>query len=467
MIRLHFGTSADDAPALVVPVAEGAAPPEPARAAAAITGFTGKAGETCEVFPPSGRLLLAGTGRGQFTQAGRAAAAALIRLPRIALDARGLTPAEAADFAAGVSLRAWRFEKYQTVPAEGAPRLATADVVTGAADAVRAAWQQVGAGVAGANFARELVAEPGNLLTPTSFIERLGALKRHGIGVAVLDRAALAREGLGALLAVGQGSAHPPCLAVLRWKGTQAGQPVAFVGKGITFDTGGICIKPAGGMEEMKGDMAGAAAAAGAILALALRRSPIPAVAVLAIAENATGAGSYRPSDVLRTFSGKTVEVIDTDAEGRLVLADALAWTAKRQKPRAMIDLATLTGSIITALGHHHAGMFANDDPLAAAALAAGLAVDEPLWRMPIGDGHRRDLNSDIADLKHCLAGRGHPDACHGAAFLREFAGDTPWLHLDIAGMSERETADELHAAGATGFGVRLLDRLVASFEVK
>lgn len=466
MIRLHFGTAADDAPALVVPLAEGAAPPETARAAAAIAGFTGKPGETCEIFAPTGRLLLVGTGKGQYTLAGRAAAAALIRLPRIALDARALTPTQAAELAAGVSLRAWRLEKYQTHPAEDAPRLATADVVTTAADAVRAAWHQVGAGVAGANFARELVAEPGNVLTPTSFVERLGALKRHGIGVAVLDQAALEREGLGALLAVGQGSAHPPCLAVLRWKGTTAAAPIAFVGKGITFDTGGICIKPAFGMEEMKGDMAGAAAAAGALLALALRRAPTPAIAVLAIAENATGAASYRPSDVLRTFSGKTVEVIDTDAEGRLVLADALAWTAQRQKPKAMIDLATLTGSIITALGHHHAGLFANDDALATAALAAGLAVDEPLWRMPIGDGHRRDLDSDIADLKHCLAGRGHPDACHGAAFLREFVGDVPWLHLDIAGMSEREAADDLHSAGATGFGVRLLDRLVASFEV-
>jgi leucyl aminopeptidase len=165
---------------------------------------------------------------------------------------------------------------------------------------------------------------------------------------------------------------------------------------------------------------------------------------------------------VLHTFSGKTVEVIDTDAEGRLVLADALAWTAKHQKPAAMIDLATLTGSIITALGHHHAGLFANDDALASAAIAAGLAVDEPLWRMPIGEGHRRDLDSDIADLKHCLAGRGHPDACHAAAFLREFTEGVPWLHLDIAGMSELETADELHAVGATGYGVRFLDRLAA-----
>jgi leucyl aminopeptidase len=464
MVRLHFGTAAGDAPALVVPVAEGAAPPEAARAATAVAGFSGKAGETCEVFAAAGRLLLVGTGAGQFTVAGRAAATALIRLPRIALDASDLTPAEAADVIAGISLRAWRFEKYQTIPADDAPLLAAVDVVTAAADAVRAAWQQVGAGVAGANFARELVAEPGNSLTPASFAERLGALKRHGIGVAVLDRPALAREGLGALLAVGQGSAQPPCLAVLRWKGTRPGAPVAFVGKGITFDTGGISIKPAAGMEEMKGDMAGAAAAAGAILALALRRAATPAIAVLAIAENATGAASYRPSDVLRSYSGKTVEVVDTDAEGRLVLADALAWTAKTQKPAAMIDLATLTGSIITALGHHHAGLFATDDALAAAALAAGLAVDEPLWRMPIGDGHREDLESDIADLKHCLAGRGHPDACHAAAFLREFTGGVPWLHLDVAGVTERETADELHAIGPTGYGVRLLDRLAAAY---
>ena len=290
---------------------------------------------------------------------------------------------------------------------------------------------------------------------------RLGELERAGVVVDVLDQAALRRQGFGALVAVGAGSAHPPCLAVLRWAGTVKAAPVVFVGKGITFDTGGICIKPADGMWDMRADMAGAAACAGALLALALRRSPAPAVAILPLAENATGGASYRPSDVLRSYSGRTIEVVDTDAEGRLVLADAIAYAAKRFKPRAIIDLATLTGSIVTALGHHMAGLFANDDPLAAAILAAGATVEEPAWRMPISARHREDLNSDIADLRHCLAGRLLPDACHAAAFLREFAEGTPWAHLDIAGVESVEEADDAHAAGPTGYGVRLLDALV------
>jgi leucyl aminopeptidase len=222
-------------------------------------------------------------------------------------------------------------------------------------------------------------------------------------------------------------------------------------------------------MEAMRADMAGAAACAGAMLALARRRSPTPAVAVLAIAENATGAASYRPGDVIRTASGRTVEVIDTDAEGRLVLADALHHAISAFAPRAVIDLATLTGSIVTALGHHRAGIFGTDAALMAAAAAAGEAVGEPLWPMPIGARHREDLASDIADLKQCApagsgawGGRFLPDACHAAAFLRDFVGETPWAHLDIAGVDTAEEAHALGPAGPTGFGARLLDRLVA-----
>jgi leucyl aminopeptidase len=215
-------------------------------------------------------------------------------------------------------------------------------------------------------------------------------------------------------------------------------------------------------MWEMRADMAGAAACAGAMLALALRNSPAPAVAILALAENAIGADAYRPSDVLRSFSGRTVEIVDTDAEGRLVLADALAWTVRRHRPAAVIDLATLTGSIVTALGHHMAGLFSNDTVLAASIAAAGEATGERVWRMPISEQHRRDLDSDIADLRHCVPGRGQPDACQAAAFLREFVDGCPWAHLDIAGVESHETADDSQAAGATGFGVRLLDRLVA-----
>jgi len=471
VIRLHIAASAPEALATVVPLRAGAPPPAPAAAAVAATGFAGHAGETCEVFAPAGRLLLVGlgddvAGEAGWHAAGARAAAALLALPRIALDATALVPDQATAFAAGACMRAWRFTRLKTLAEPDAPRLAAIDLLTRTPEALAAAWGRAGAGVAGASFARDLVAEPGNLLTPADFAERLALLTRHGVGVAVLDRAELARQGLGALLAVGAGSAHPPLLAVLRWKGrgtlARTAAPVAFVGKGITFDTGGLCIKPAAGMEEMRADMAGAAACAGAMLALAQRDSPCPAIAVLALAENATGAASYRPGDVLRSLSGRTIEVVDTDAEGRLVLADALAWAVRRYRPRAVIDLATLTGSIVTALGHHRAGLFDSDPALAEAVAAAGEAVGEPVWRMPIGPGHRADLDSDIADLRHCLPGRMQPDACHAAAFLREFVDDTPWAHLDIAGMEQQAEASDLHAVGPTGFGVRLLDRLVA-----
>jgi leucyl aminopeptidase len=314
------------------------------------------------------------------------------------------------------------------------------------------------------------VAEPANRLGPREFARRLQALRAEGIEVEVLKRRDLRRMGAGALLAVGAAAAERPRLMLLRWKGSFAAPPVAFVGKGLCFDTGGISIKPAAGMEAMRGDMAGAAACAGAMLALARRRSPCPAVAVLALAENATGAESYRPGDVLRTLSGRTVEVIDTDAEGRLVLADALHLAATRFRPQALIDLATLTGSVVTALGNHRAGLFGNDAALGAAIAAAGEAVGERLWPLPIGASHRADLESAIADLKQCApsgsgawGGRLLPDASHAAAFLREFVGRLPWAHLDIAGVATAEGEAALAAPGQpTGFGARLLDALVA-----
>ncbi|MBI0535624.1 leucyl aminopeptidase family protein [Roseomonas sp. KE2513] len=385
------------------------------------------------------------------------------------IDARGLDPDAVAQLAMGAGMRGHRLPNLSTGPRRDLRRL---DLLVDDAAAAAPALARVEAVLRGVGLARDLAAEPANRLTPDTFAERLTGLRKHGIEVTVLGREWLERGGYGALLAVGRGSAHPPRLVVLRWRGE--GAPVALVGKGITFDTGGISIKPAKGMEAMKGDMAGAAACAGAILALALRRSPTHAVAVLAIAENATGADSYRPGDVLRTASGRTVEVVDTDAEGRLVLADALHH-ARGMGPRAIIDLATLTGSIVSALGHHRAGLFSNDDILRDALMAAGDAVGEPLWPMPIGAKHRRDLDSAIADLRHCLpvggggpgwAGKFLPDACQAAAFLREFAGgDAPWAHLDIAGMDLREEGVESGAyplpPGPSGFGVRLLDRLV------
>jgi len=443
--------------------------PKPHRAAAA--GFTGRLGQVSEVVTRKRRLLLLGMGDdADWEAAGALAAARLLTLERIAIDARGLPVDAAVALAAGACLRGWRFDRLHTrldpEPGFERARLAHVDMLTDDPDAADAAWPPVHAAIRGALFARDLVAEPGNILTPQGFAARLARLEAAGVTVEVLDAAQLEKEGLRALLAVGGASANPPCLAVLRWRGSIAGAPIAFVGKGVTFDTGGISIKPAAGMWEMRGDMAGAAACAGAMLALALRRSPAAAVAVLPLAENMVGARSYRPGDVLRTYDGTTVEIVDTDAEGRLILADALAWTTANLRPQAIVDLATLTGSVIVALGGVTAGLFAPDDAasgvLAAHVAAAGAAVGERAWRLPIGDRHPEALQSDIADLRQCSLARQQPDAMHAAAFLRRFVGDTPWVHLDIAGVESREAASDRHAIGATGFGARLLDRLVA-----
>jgi leucyl aminopeptidase len=372
------------------------------------------------------------------------------------IDARDVPDIAAARIAAGAALRAWRMPKGP--PPGRKPQLL---VLCRDPDAARRHWPRIAAGVAGNLFARSLVAEPANRLTPAVFVERLRGLTEYGLAVSVLGPEELLQRGYGAISAVGRAAPTGPYLVTLEWK--RAGAPLALVGKGLCFDNGGISIKPAAGMEAMRADMAGAAACAGAMLALALRDAEGAAVAVLGVAENAIGADAYRPGDVLTTASGRTVEIIDTDAEGRLVLADALHHALTHHKPRAVIDIATLTGSIVTALGHHRAGLFGNDDALRDQLMRAGEAAGEPLWPMPIGEAHRRDIDSDIADLKQCApAGKLLPDACHAAAFLREFAGETPWAHLDIAGVETAEEDLPLAAKGVpTGFGARLFDLLV------
>jgi leucyl aminopeptidase len=469
-VRIRQGLPEAALPRLL-PLAPGLPLPEGFRGPAAAARFAGEAGQVVEA-ARAPRLAVLGIGPGgrlDLERAGAAAARHFAATPHLLCDARALAPAAAAQLAAGVALGAWRFDAHRR--REIAPRLARLTLTVQDPGAARAAWEGAAAAVRGCLLARELVAEPANHLTTRRFAHRLERLAEHGIAVDVLGRRRLEREGFGGLLAVGRGSASPPRLAVLRWRGSFDAPPIAFIGKGLVFDTGGLSIKPAEGMEGMRADMAGAAACAGAMLALALRRSPAPAVAVLALAENATGAASYRPADVLRMLSGHMVEVVDTDAEGRLALADALHFARTRFRPRAMLDLATLTGSVVTALGHHRAGLFGSDAALMGAVAAAGEAVGEPVWPLPIGEGHRADLASDIADLRQCVpAARGEggwaarflPDACHAAAFLREFAGAAAWAHLDIAGVDTQAEAHALGPAGPTGFGVRLLDALVA-----
>jgi leucyl aminopeptidase len=404
---------------------------------------------SCAIWPPPGtkprRSCLPGDGSGGRLAGGRLAGARLAgeRLAEIALGARLAAPAP----------------DLRTKPRPDDPARVRRLVLVGPVAAASKAWAPLEAIAEGVEFARELVNEPGNRLYPASFAARLRRrLAPLGVAVEILAPPALRRLGMGALLAVGSGSeAHPPRLVVLRWPGRGTGRkgaPVALVGKGVTFDTGGISIKPAAKMEEMKGDMAGAAAVAGTLLALARQGAANPAIGVLPLVENMASGTAYRPGDVLTSHSGQTIEVIDTDAEGRLILADALAYAVGRFKPRAVVDLATLTYSVIAALGHLYGGIFANDDALAAQLIGAGTATGERLWRLPLHPDYDEHLKSDIADIRQCAPDAESADAVHAAQFLQNFVGKARWAHLDIAGV---EFLRGEGRSGGSGFAVRLL----------
>jgi leucyl aminopeptidase len=456
---------------LVLPVKPGTIP-DALAAAAHVAGFTAKPDETLLLPGDAGsrsprcELLLLGIGDMRSAEAaGARAAATLSACHEIAIDGRGLPRSVAVALALGAALRSWRFPNYRQGPsdADGGPMLIERIcLVVDDPLHIGARWREAVGMVEAMTFARDLIAEPGNLLTPQTFIQQLGLLEAAGVTVEIIPAEALGGEGLHLLAAVGRGSVNPPALALLHWPGLLPLPPVVFVGKGMTFDTGGISIKAADLMWEMRGDMAGAAACAGAVLALARRNSPAPVIAVLPLAENMVAANAYRPGDVIRSHHGLTVEIIDTDAEGRLILADALSFAIARFRPRAVIDIATLTYSVLVALGREMAGLYANDATLAANLAAAGLAAGQPVWRLPFTEGQRDQLASDIADIRQCLNGRFVPDAGLAAAFLSRFVGETHWAHIDIGGTDLWDEADDRHAAGPTGFGVRLLDRLIA-----
>jgi len=370
--------------------------------------------------------------------------------------AGGLT--RPAEVAYGLALRGYDFATHRTAEAKpaGAVRFMLANPE--AAAAVAAPMAAVAEGVF---FTRDLVNEPANVLTTTDFAARLGAMQDLGLDVEILEEEEIASLGMRALLGVAQGSETPARVVVMRWQGGDAGAaPLALVGKGVVFDTGGISIKPAGGMEEMTMDMGGAAVVAGTLRALALRRAKANVVGIVGLVENMPDGRAQRPGDVVRSMKGDTIEVINTDAEGRLVLADLLWYAQDRFAPRGMIDLATLTGAIIVALGHENAGVFANDDALASAFLKAAAAEGEGAWRMPLAPAYDKLLKSRIADLKN--TGGRPAGSITAAQFLQRFVKDTtPWVHLDIAGVALVKEATALAPKGATGWGVRALDRLV------
>jgi leucyl aminopeptidase len=441
-------------------------------------GFKGRKGQATTLWAlgPFGRIVALGLGPADaltpeaVEAVGGTAITNLSQEREATVLADGLTGALAASLGMGAKLRAWRFDRYRTTEKEDdKPKLERLAIATTEATAAKQAFAPMSAVADGVFLTRDLVSEPPNVLHPIEFAERCRALEKLGVEVEVMGLKELRKLGFGAMIGVAMGSQHEPRMVVMQWKGAPktkkaAQKPIAFIGKGVTFDTGGISIKPAGGMEDMKWDMAGAGTVVGLMAALAGRRAKCDVVGLVGIVENMPSGTAQRPGDVVTSYSGQTIEVINTDAEGRLVLADVIWYAQERFAPRCMIDLATLTGAIIIALGHEHAGLFSNDDELAARIQAAGAAVGEKAWRMPLGDAYDKQIKSDIADMKNV---GGRPGGSITAAqFIQRFVdtrrGPMPWAHLDIAGTAWSSKDQPTIPKGATAYGVRMLDRLVA-----
>ncbi|MFA7440412.1 MAG: leucyl aminopeptidase [Sphingomonadaceae bacterium] len=492
MTEVRFATEAGDAAALVLFVGANGVLTAGAKAADAASGgqigramkaanFDGKARKIIEILAPAGlqagRVLLVGIGESSkadarlFEDLGGEVAARLRTLAAsVAADFTGIadlaisTDVAAAHFGHGVELRSWNFDRYRTKQKDEQKAKLTQVTLVGARATPES--EHLGKIAAGIAFTKELVSEPANVIYPESFVARVREkVEPLGIKVRVLDEAEMAQLGMGALLGVAQGSARPPRMLVLEWNGAGGDTaPVALVGKGVTFDTGGISIKPAAGMEDMKWDMGGAGLVAGVMVALAGRKAKTRVVGVCGLVENMPDGKAQRPGDVVRSMSGQTVEVINTDAEGRLVLCDALTFVQREYKPKVIIDFATLTGAIIVSLAHEYAGLFTNSDTLAERLIAAGNAVNDKLWRQPlseVGGHYDQMIDSPIADMKN--VGERWGGSITAAQFLQRFIeNDTPWAHVDIAGTVWRPKAGPLHDKGATGYGIRLVDRLIA-----
>ena len=444
--------------------------------------FEGDSGSIAEIFVPAagkvGRVLLLGVGAGSEHDHERAGGALTARMlsagvPEIVVDvahAAGATaaPAAIARFAGATVQRSWRYDIYRTkLPERARPTLKTVTVVNAPAG-IEPAWARQQALTAGLSLTRELVTEPANIIYPETFVERVTqALEGSGVEITVMDEADMRALGMGALLGVSQGSRREARVMAMRWNGRSqngggAGDlDIAFVGKGVTFDTGGISLKPGAGMEDMKWDMGGAGAVAGAIKAIATRKAPVNVMGVVGLVENMPDGNAQRPGDVVTSMSGQTIEVINTDAEGRLVLCDVITWLQRTHGPKTIVDLATLTGAMIIALGHEHGGLFANDDALADALLAAGRATGDQLWRMPLGEAYNKLIDSPIADMKN--VGPRYGGSITAAQFIQRYVDPgVSWAHLDIAGMVWSDKSAATYEKGATGYGVRLLDRLVS-----
>src|SRR5215207_7570606 len=446
--------------------------------AAAADRFTGKNGSALDIVAPAGlsvtRLTILGVGKPakfkaqDFVKLGGAAMGKVpARTEQATIFAEfsggSLKPDQAAEIALGTQLRAYVFDRYKTKRKEGEdqPIKVELTIAVGNSSAAAKAWTAEEEPVAdGVIMARDLINEPANVLDPEEFARRTAVLKKLGIVVEVLDVPAMKKLGMNALLGVGQGSRKDSRVVIMRWNGgKKSDAPVAFIGKGVCFDTGGISIKPASGMEDMKGDMAGAACVVGLMHALAARKAKVNAVGAIGLVENMPDGNAQRPGDIVKTMNGQTIEIINTDAEGRLVLADVLHYVNTRHKPRFMIDLATLTGAIIVALGQEYAGMFGNDDRLCDRLTKAGIDTMERVWRMPLGPEYDKMIDSKFADMKN--TGGRYGGSITAAQLLARFVEKTPWVHLDIAGTALGSPQTDINKSWSSGWGVRLLNQLV------
>jgi leucyl aminopeptidase len=369
-------------------------------------------------------------------------------------------------FIFGFNLKSYTFNKYKTLNKEKISKKISLKIITSFREKIHKEYKYYDAIKQGVFLTRDLVSEPPNVLNPKKYTEEIKKLSKIGLKVEILNEVKLKKMGMNSLLGVGQGSNNETFLAVVKWNGAKNnfGKPLAFVGKGVCFDTGGISLKPARFMEEMKYDMGGSAVVVGLMKSLALRKAKVNAVGVVGLVENMPDGNAQRPGDIVKSYSGKTIEVLNTDAEGRLVLADALSYTEEKFKPRFIIDLATLTGAIIMALGEEYAGLFSNNDELSKNIFKASQNVNEKVWRLPLHKNYDKLMNSTIADMQN-INYAGGAGSITAAQFLQRFIlKKTPWAHLDIAGMAFSKKAANLNPGGATGFGVRLLNNMIKEF---
>jgi leucyl aminopeptidase len=435
--------------------------------------FKAANGSSLEILAPAGlsfdRLIVMGLGDQDLNEQNNIELGAAVTAKLMnsgvteAFIAADFIDANTAAIAEGALLRSYSFDKYKTKDADkNKPTLISITVMTNDVEGSSDRFSERAKVVDGVFFTRDLVSEPGNVLYPESFADRIRELSELGVEVEILGEAEMEKLGMGSLLCVGQGSARESQLAIMRWSGGKDGDaPLAFIGKGVTFDTGGISLKPGAGMEQMKWDMGGAGTVVGLMKALAGRKAKANVVAVVGLVENMPSGNATRPGDIVTSMSGQTIEVLNTDAEGRLVLADALWYCQETYKPKFMIDLATLTGAMIISLGHEYAGIFSDSDELSAQLYDAGIETGDKVWRLPIHDNYDKLINCDVADMKN-IGGRG-AGSITAAQFLKRFTNDVPWVHIDIAGTVWSEKDLPMSAKGGTGHGVRLLDRFIAN----